>query len=209
MFIYLFIFQQRAGGKWWVTRRGNKCKLSLIILAALSQAECSFKRPADDTEACYLTPLFSDHNEWTPTDLGLTTDIKPNSPGRVLSNKNVQGDFADLPSRRDEPPPYWGWRLLFCVNLRGEALMISLNLHVNGDISLYACQGPAGLPDVKAKSISRPLPSCPSMHFIGTTLSLCSPALFPNGLIGKRRKKGNLISSHQASSLTALSQRLF
>ncbi len=90
--------------------------------------------------------------------------------------------------------------------------MISLNLHVNGDISLYACQGPAGLPDVKAKSISRPLPSCPSMHFIGTTLSLCSPALFPNELIGKRRgggEKRNLISSHQASSLTALSQRLF
>lgn len=74
----------------------------------------------------------------------------------------------------------------FCVNLRGEDLMISLNLHVNGDISLYACQGPAGLPDVKAKSISRPLPSCPSMHFIGTTLSLCSPALFPNELIGKK-----------------------
>lgn len=95
--------------------------------------------------------------------------------------------------------------------------MISLNLHVNGDISLYACQGPAGLPDVKAKSISRPLPSCPSMHFIGTTLSLCSPALFPNELIGKKKKKKeeeekkerkNLISTHQASSLTALSQRL-
>lgn len=87
--------------------------------------------------------------------------------------------------------------------------MISLNLHVNGDISLYACQGPAGLPDVKAKSISRPLPSCPSMHFIGTTLSLCSPALFPNGLIGKKRSDGNFISTHQASFLTALSQRLF
>lgn len=70
--------------------------------------------------------------------------------------------------------------------------MISLNLHVNGDISLYACQGPAGLPDVKAKSISRPLPSCPSMHFIGTTLSLCSPALFPNELIGEK-KGGNEI----------------
>lgn len=68
--------------------------------------------------------------------------------------------------------------------------MISLNLHVNGDISLHACQGPAGLPDVKAKSISRPLPSCPSMHFIGTTLSLCSPALFPNELIGKREEGG-------------------
>lgn len=67
--------------------------------------------------------------------------------------------------------------------------MISLNLHVNGDISLHACQGPAGLPDVKAKSISRPLPSCPSMHFTGTTLSLCSPALFPNGLIGKKMFK--------------------
>lgn len=89
--------------------------------------------------------------------------------------------------------------------------MISLNLHVNGDISLRACQGPAGLPDVKAKSISRPLPSCPSMHFIGTTLSFCSPALFPNELIGgeKRGEKRNAISSHQASSLTALSQRLF
>lgn len=98
--------------------------------------------------------------------------------------------------------------------------MISLNLHVNGDISLHACQGPAGLPDVKAKSISRPLPSCPSMHFIGTTLSLCSPALFPNELIGKREEGGrqkerekkereNLISTHQASSLTALSHRLF
>lgn len=107
----------------------------------------------------------------------------------MAPNKNVHGDFADLPSRRDEPPPYWGWRLLFCVNLRGEALMISLHLHVNGDISLYACQGPAGLPDVKAKSISRPLPSCPSMHFIGTTLSLCSPALFSNGLIGKIKKR--------------------
>lgn len=115
---------------------------------------------------------------------------KPNSSGRVAPNKNVHGDFEDLPSRRDEPPPYWGWRLLFCVNLRGEALMISLNLHVNGDISLYACQGPAGLPDVKAKSISRPLPSCPSMHFIGTTLSLCSPALFPNELIGKKKEEG-------------------
>lgn len=83
--------------------------------------------------------------------------------------------------------------------------MIFLNLHVNGDISLYACQGPAGLPDVKAKSISRPLPSCPSMHFIGTILSLCSPSLFPNELtkIGKKRgmKERNLISTHQASSL--------
>lgn len=72
--------------------------------------------------------------------------------------------------------------------------MISLHLHVNGDISLYACQGPAGLPDVKAKSISRPLPSCPSMHFIGTTLSLCSPELFPNGLIGKEGKKEILLA---------------
>lgn len=69
--------------------------------------------------------------------------------------------------------------------------MISLNLHVNGDISRYACQGPAGLPDVKAKSISRPLPSCPFMHFIGTTLSSRSPALFPNEMMGKKggRKK--------------------
>ena len=74
--------------------------------------------------------------------------------------------------------------------------MISLNLHVNGDISLYACQGPAGLPDVKAKSISRPLPSCPSMHFIGTTLSLCSPALFPNELIGKREEGGRQTHTH-------------
>lgn len=95
----------------------------------------------------------------------------------------------DLPSRRDELPPYWGWRLLFCANLRGADLVISLNLHVNGDISLCACQGPAGLPDVRAKSISRPLPSCPSMHFIGTTLSLCSPALFPNELIVRTHKR--------------------
>lgn len=127
--------------------------------------------------------------------------------------------FQDLPSRRDEPPPYWGWRLLFCVNLRGEDLMISLNLHVNGDISLYACQGPAGLPDVKAKSISRPLPSCPSMHFIGTTLSLCSPALFPNELIAPpppfKKKRGgkeeekerNLISEPPSNFASRLHHR--
>lgn len=184
------VFQLHAGGKWWVTGRETSANYlpDLCILAAVSQAECSFKWPVDDTVGgCYLILLFSGHNEWTPKDSGLTTDIKPNSSGRVAPNKNVHDDFEDLPSRRDEPPPYWGWRLLFCVNLRGEALMISLNLHVNGDISLYACQGPAGLPDVKAKSISRPLPSCPSMHFIGTTLSLCSPALFPNELIGKKK----------------------
>lgn len=169
---------------------GDKCKL--LISASLS----------------YLL-LFRGHNGWTPKDL--TIDIKTKllrTRGSPIKMYTVTS--ADLPSRRDEPPLYWGWRLLFCVNLRGEALMISLNLHVNGDISLYACQGPAGLPDVKAKSISRPLPSCPSMHFIGTTLSLCSPALFPNELIGKRGKKRNLIRNHWASSLTAsLSQRLF
>lgn len=149
-------------------------------LGRISQTEHSSKW-------CFL--LFSCHNDWPPKDLDRTTDIKSNSSGRVAPNKNVHGDLEDLQSQRDEPPPYWGWRLLFCVNLRGEALMISLNLHVNGDISLCACQGPAGLPDVKAKSISRPLPSCPSMHFIGTTLSLCSPALFLNGLIGKKGRK--------------------
>lgn len=141
----------------------------------------------------YLILLFSGHDERTPKELGRSINIKLKSSGRVAPNKIVHGDFEDLPSRRDEPPPYWGWRLLLffvCVDLRGEALMISLNLHVNGDISLYACQGPAGLPDVKAKSISRPLPSCPSMHFIGATLSLCSPALFPTEFIGTQKERG-------------------
>jgi len=191
-------------------KRGNKCKLFLIsCIFALSQAECSFKWPADDTGARNLSLFYSVTTMNEPPKIWARTLIsKPNSSGRVLSNKNVRGDLEDLPSRRDEPPPYCGWRLLFCVNLRGEALMISLNLHVNGDISLYACQGPAGLPDVKAKSISRPLPSCPSMHFIGTTLSLCSPALFPNGLIGKKRRVKEILlaPTKQASSLTALSQ---
>lgn len=49
----------------------------LRILVALSQAECSFKWSADDTGGCYLILLFSGHNEWTPKDLGLITDIKP------------------------------------------------------------------------------------------------------------------------------------
>lgn len=199
------------------------CLISLHLWPLVSQAARSFKWPLDDTEGAVISFSYSaaTMNE-PPQDLGPDHWYKnpKTSSGRVAPNKNVHDDFEDLPSRRDEPPPYWGWRLLFCVNLRGEALMISLNLHVNGDISLYACQGPAGLPDVKAKSISRPLPSCPSMHFIGTTLSLCSPALFPNELIGKREEGGrqkerekkereNLISTHQASSLTALSQRLF
>lgn len=57
----------------------------------------------------------------------------------------------------------------------------------------------------KAKSISRPLPSCPSMHFIGTTLPLCSPALFPNELIAKKKKeeKKILLALSKQSSLTA------
>lgn len=61
-------------------KQGNKCKKvrDLCVLAAVSQAEYSFKWPVDDTDGgCYLILLFGGHDEWTPKDLGLTIDIKP------------------------------------------------------------------------------------------------------------------------------------
>lgn len=64
-------------------------------------------------------------------------------------DKNVQDDFQDLISSSFLCVLVSMWLCVsvrVCVNLRGEALVISLNLHVNGDISLHACQGPAGAP---------------------------------------------------------------
>lgn len=160
---------------------------------SVRRAACPFKWPVDDIKGGgdHLFPLFTGRNEWTPKKDAHWSKpklLRTRAPPKKKQTHTVTSETSRLGGTsllRIEGDVFF----FFGANLRGEALMISLNLHVNGDISLHACQGPAGLPDVKAKSISRPLPSCPSMHFIGTTPPLGSPALFFNGLIGKMKKQ--------------------